>query len=114
VAQKIIHLNPVWKTKIAEMVSWMQEEPSLDIMWDPAYKVLLEQDILLLNGKSARPDRLMIADNKVRIFDYKTGIKREAHVIQLRDYATVLMQMNFQVETLALIYVEEKEVILLQ
>lgn len=110
-AGRLMNLNPVWKDKVSEMLAWLEQEPLLEAMWDSDFKVFTEQDILLLNGKSARPDRLMIAGDKVRIFDYKTGLQREAHRQQLRDYATVLMQMNYTIENLVLVYVDLKLVV---
>jgi ATP-dependent exoDNAse (exonuclease V) beta subunit len=114
VAEKIITINPVWKEKILEMVEWAQQELLLSSMWDEQYEIRNEQDILLLDGKSARPDRLMILGKKAKIYDYKTGIQRESHNIQLREYATVLMQMGFQIEALVLVYVELRQVVQVQ
>lgn len=112
-AQQFILLNPVWKEKISGITEWMLKDERLAMLWDASYSILNEQDILLPGGKSTRPDRLMISGKKVRIFDYKTGKKRESHADQLRDYANVLRDMGFEVEKLALIYVELQEIVLL-
>lgn len=112
-SKQLLMLNPVWKEKIIEMVNWLKAEDLLLPMWDEHFSVKNEQDILLPGGKSARPDRLMLSGKKARIFDYKTGRKRQAHSSQLRDYSLVLSEMGFEVEMAALIYVENKEVVFL-
>lgn len=59
-------------------------------------KGIYEQDILLPDGNSVRPDKLIIKDKEAIIVDFKTGKPNENHAIQMANYKAVLTQMGFE------------------
>ncbi len=62
-------------------------------------QVLCERDILLSDGHTLRPDRVMIDGDVATIIDYKFGSehKRE-YQEQVREYITLYGQMGYKVE----------------
>ena len=66
-----------------------------------------ERSILLPNGESYQPDRVMVKDNKTIIIDYKTGDRKSYHSSQLNDYESILKQMNLIVTHKILVYIND-------
>ena len=61
-------------------------------------KGIYEQDILLPDGNSVRPDKLIIGGKEATIVDFKTGKPNENHAIQMANYKAVLTQMGYNVK----------------
>ncbi len=80
--------------------------------YDPTLFIILnEQDILLPDGKTRRPDRILIQKNPQNthtgkqknpqhaiIIDYKFGHTHPSHLEQVRDYTTLLQHMGYTTE----------------
>lgn len=65
--------------------------------YDGTTRVLNEVDILFANGTTKRPDRVMIADDKVVVVDYKFGeIQDKRHHAQVRTYMKLIAQMGYE------------------
>ncbi len=79
--------------------------------FDGTYKIKTECDIILPDGNMKRPDRLMFKDNEVIILDYKTGMKENKHMEQIRGYESVLGLMGYDVAGKYLLYLEQNELI---
>ena len=79
--------------------------------FDGTYKIKTECDIILPDGNMKRPDRLMFKDNQVIILDYKTGLKENKHIEQIRGYESVLGLMGYDVTGKYLLYLEPNELI---
>ena len=84
----------------------------LVLSWfDGSWKVLNEVDILFGEGLAKRPDRVMIADDKVVVVDYKFGLKKEKkYQTQIKNYVALIKQMGYKEVTGYLWYVELNEV----
>jgi len=67
-----------------------------------------EAEILLSNGKTIRPDRLLFKDDSTCIIDYKTGKPEDSHRKQLDHYQTVLTEMGYLTIKKILIYINDK------
>ncbi len=72
-------------------------------------KVFIEQAIVVPMSELARPDRVMIDGKKATVVDYKTGLEKPEHEIQIRQYGRLLEQMGFTSE-MHLYYVETNEI----
>jgi len=59
------------------------------------FQVLRETTILTPDGKSYRPDRVMVKGNAAIVVDFKFGHEDAAHAVQVRRYATLLMKMGY-------------------
>jgi ATP-dependent exoDNAse (exonuclease V) beta subunit len=74
------------------------------------WEVKTEADILLPDGKTIRPDRVMIKDDKIILADYKTGKKIEGHKTQLNKYTDILKQAGYNSIDKYIIYLDEMEI----
>jgi ATP-dependent exoDNAse (exonuclease V) beta subunit len=71
-------------------------------------EILNEQTIIQKEGKTIKPDRMVLAKNKeVFLLDYKTGTHNPKYQIQLENYQSAIEKMGFKVTTKALIYIGE-------
>ena len=69
-------------------------------------KVLNEQTIIQKEGKTIKPDRMVLAkNNEVLLLDYKTGTHNPKYQIQLENYQNAIEKMGFKVTKKALIYI---------
>ena len=90
---------------------WQLEE--VKQLFNDTLEAKNETEILLSDGKSIRPDRLLFKENEVIIIDYKTGKQQESHRKQLDHYQTVLKEMGYPKIKKILIYVsDEAEVVI--
>lgn len=67
-----------------------------------------EADILLANGQSIRPDRIVFEKDQTIILDYKTGKPEQNHYLQIKKYGTVLKEMGYPSIKLKLVYLNKK------
>ena len=77
------------------------------------YNIKTECDISSGN-EIIRPDRIMIRDKKAIVVDYKTGISKEIHEEQIRNYKNVLSAMGFVELETWLLYTAERKLINVQ
>jgi len=94
---------------IVSSLTSLLNDPLSGIMFEDGWEVFNEQEITLENGQIVRPDRLLRKENKIRIFDFKTGLPDETHKLQIRKYAEVLNQMGYVIDALFLVYLEQKD-----
>jgi CRISPR/Cas system-associated exonuclease Cas4 (RecB family) len=60
------------------------------------WKILTEAEIILPEGISKRPDRIMSKDNQTVILDYKFGEKEDTtHKTQVTQYIGLLKKMGY-------------------
>ncbi|MEY3498518.1 MAG: hypothetical protein RL308_187 [Bacteroidota bacterium] len=72
-------------------------------------EVLNEQTIIQKEGKTIKPDRMVLAKNKeVFLLDYKTGTHNSKYQLQLENYQNAIEKMGFKVTKKALIYIGEE------
>ena len=63
------------------------------------YQILNEQAILSPNGKTYRPDRIMVCGKHAIVIDYKFGQEqRHSYIEQVRNYALKLREMGYNCE----------------
>lgn len=87
--------------------------PELEVCFSEGNEVLNEQNIIQKQGKSIKPDRMVITPNKeVQLLDYKTGTPNIKYQQQLEDYQSAIELMGYKVTKKALIYIgKEIEVV---
>lgn len=81
--------------------------------FDKCYIVRNEASILLPNGTTRRPDRLLIdtKNKKAIVIDYKFGEKKEEkHITQVKEYKQHIQAMGYHCQTF-LCYVEIGEIV---
>ena len=77
--------------------------------FDKNWKVKTEKEILMENGRTYIPDRLLFAkkSDEVVVLDYKTGVRSEDHVSQITDYASALCDMGYKNTKRVLVYITD-------
>jgi ATP-dependent exoDNAse (exonuclease V) beta subunit len=97
--------------KIKERIPAMLSNPEIAEYYrnDTVFKS--EAEIILSNGHSFRPDRVVFQNSKAIIIDYKTGKKSSKHISQVNEYAQTLEEMGYQVSEKYLLYIDENFVL---
>ena len=71
--------------------------PEVKTWFDGTGKVLNEMEILVSEGVSKRPDRIVIFPNNVCIIDYKFGnIASKKYKKQVKEYVSLVSQMGYK------------------
>ena len=78
--------------------------------FDENWTVKTEKEILMENGRTYIPDRLLFAKNtdEVVVIDYKTGVKSTDHESQITDYASALNDMGYENTKRVLVYIDDE------
>ncbi len=74
-----------------------------------SYEVKAEATILTPDGRSYRPDRVMVKDGGAVVIDFKFGHEDASHAVQVRSYAAILTQMGYSPVSGYVWYVEQDE-----
>ena len=88
-------VNAIWR--LPQVSDWFQ----------PGWEVLNERAILLPDGQTMRPDRVMTKAGETVILDYKTGAKHDAHIRQVANYKAALIRMGCEGVSGYLVYLAE-------
>ena len=92
------------KEKIKEELEKLFSNKEIKDFFNEKWEVKTEKEILLPNGKTYIPDRLLFNDNEVVIIDYKTGEFDSKNEEQIIKYENTLINMGYQNITKYLIY----------
>jgi ATP-dependent helicase/nuclease subunit A len=95
--------------KLQKAVAEVLNHQQIKTYFTDDWEVKNERGILMSNGKTYIPDRLLFSKNtdKVVVIDYKTGKELEEHKIQVTDYANALIIMGYSNVEKILIYTSE-------
>ncbi|MGW9684414.1 UvrD-helicase domain-containing protein [Flagellimonas sp. 2504JD1-5] len=99
------HLMENETENVSNILNSVVSHPNLKKYYAPPYQILNEQDILLTDGSSIRPDRLVILNNEVTIIDYKTGKPSPSHKEQILTYSDALKDMDFTIKDSIIVYI---------
>lgn len=80
--------------------------PTVKLWFTNEWQVLSERHILQNNIRKV-PDKVLLKGNKAIIIDFKTGIKEEKHLLQVKNYAKILTIMGYIVIEKWLLYIGE-------
>lgn len=72
---------------------------------------LNETTIVDEKGKAYRPDKVLIKNDEVRILDFKTGVKKEEHALQLNEYGFLFEKLGYKSPKKYLFYTKTEELI---
>lgn len=92
------------KQKVLDVVN----HPKLADLFSEHRTILNEQEILTTDGKSLRPDRIVLDGKRATIIDYKTGKASPSHKEQIANYAAVLRKMDFEVKQSIIVYIDQQ------
>tara|TARA_B110000196_G_scaffold318139_1_gene332813 strand:+ start:3340 stop:6429 length:3090 start_codon:yes stop_codon:yes gene_type:complete len=92
------------KNKLNLEINKLFSDSEVRYFFSKEWEIKTEKEILMQDGKTYIPDRLLINDSEVIIVDYKTGVIDNKHNIQLANYSDALAQMGFKNISKYLIY----------
>jgi ATP-dependent exoDNAse (exonuclease V) beta subunit len=96
------------KTHLEELLS----KDEVQEWFDPSAKVLNETDILIGDGNTKRPDRVIIKSGKVIVIDYKFGEKEsKSYLSQVKKYVNLIKEMGYKDVTGYIWYVELDKIV---
>jgi ATP-dependent exoDNAse (exonuclease V) beta subunit len=97
--------------KIMQQLLIYLSNPEISKFFKAGLKMKSEKDILLPNGHTIRPDRLIFDKDEVIIIDFKTGAVSPKHLDQIQEYKIALMELGYQKVQCVLIYLLNKGVV---
>lgn len=83
-------------TEIVKTSKSMLNLPEYKQLLTKAKKILSEQDILLNESQTHRPDKLLFFDDGLTVIDFKSGNPQKKHEKQVKNYLTSLDSMGFK------------------
>jgi hypothetical protein len=106
-------------TMLQLKINEMMAHPIIGRWFTNEWQVKTETPIITLDGKQARPDRVIIKNSLHRgmqkqqaiVIDFKTGVKNNLHRKQVEDYSFTLSQMGYVDVEAFLLYIETMEVL---
>ncbi len=75
--------------------------------FNPQWQAMAEQSLLLPDGTTLRPDRVLLKGDEAIIIDYKTGKQRAAYAQQVQTYAAAISDMGYQIAGTYLLYTDD-------
>jgi hypothetical protein len=96
------HVKELLWRRIAEVdgMGWFPDDSS---------KVLVETDIVDVDGQVYRPDRVVLENGKVLVIDYKFGQHHNKYERQLKKYSEIFRRMGYSDVTAVLWYLQTGE-----
>ncbi len=97
------------KNAVEKSIQEIVNHKDLENCFTGDIKVLNEQTIIQKEGKTIKPDRMVISKNKeVHLIDYKTGLHQSKYKLQLENYQMAIEKMGYTVVKKSLIYIGEE------
>ncbi len=94
--------------ELKPVIGGLVNDSVLQTYYVDGLEVINEEEILIPGNFSARPDRVVVGDNRAHIIDYKTGVVQQNHRQQLDEYRALLTRMGYPNGDNVLIYLAEK------
>lgn len=86
------------RQQLQQLQTLLQQENHND-WFEGKYTIIAEQDILVPNANTQRPDRVMISGKHAIVVDYKFGhIESKQYYEKVRDYMTLFNHMGYTTE----------------
>jgi ATP-dependent exoDNAse (exonuclease V) beta subunit len=90
--------------KLTNEINDILSDQQVQKFFSTEWHVVNEKEILMPNGKTLIPDRLLFKGEQVVIIDYKTGECKNNHKEQILNYSSALQQMGYNKIDCYLIY----------
>jgi ATP-dependent exoDNAse (exonuclease V) beta subunit len=103
----LITLNQ--KEVVLKSIQEIVNNKELESYFSSGNEILNEQAIIQKEGKTIKPDRMVLTKNKeVYLLDYKTGTHNQKYQLQLENYQNAIEKMGLKVTKKALVYIGEE------
>lgn len=97
--------------EVAQQLTDLFSHPKLQVWYSDVYQSFAEQGIILPGGGQRRPDRILLNEQEVIVLDFKTGEKKESHLIQIREYMALIRGITGREVKGFICYLEPTEII---
>lgn len=105
-------LDELQVTEVREMVQLLFENPQISSWFSKEWNVINERDILLGEGNTLRPDRVIVKEDQAIVIDYKFGKKKEkSHIRQVAAYKKLLEKMKYKQVNAFILYGKLDEIV---
>jgi ATP-dependent exoDNAse (exonuclease V) beta subunit len=96
--------------KLREIINELLTSYKVKHFFSGDWEVKTENEILMENGKTYIPDRLLFSKttDEIIVIDYKTGIKKDIHETQITEYSNALKLMGMKNVKRVLIYTSDE------
>jgi ATP-dependent exoDNAse (exonuclease V) beta subunit len=97
------------KDLVCKTIHEIVNHTELSICFQEGNEVLNEQTIIQKQGKTIKPDRIVLTkDKEVYLLDYKTGLHNPKYQLQLETYQNAIELMGYKVIKKALVYIGQQ------
>ncbi len=94
------------KEIVLKSIQEIVHNKELESYFSQGNEILNEQAIIQKEGKTIKPDRMVLTKNKeVYLLDYKTGNHNQKYQLQLENYQKAIEKMGLKVTKKALVYI---------
>jgi ATP-dependent exoDNAse (exonuclease V) beta subunit len=102
-------INYSQKETVFNTIHEIVNHADLSDYFEEGNEVLNEQTIIQKEGKTIKPDRMVLTKNKeVFLLDYKTGMHNQKYQLQLENYQNAIEKMGYKVVKKVLIYIGQQ------
>lgn len=102
-------INYNQKETVYKTIQEIVYHSELSVCFEAGNKVMNEQTIIQKEGKTIKPDRMVLTKNKeIYLLDYKTGTHNPKYQLQLENYQNAIEKMGFKVVKKLLIFIGEQ------
>jgi CRISPR/Cas system-associated exonuclease Cas4 (RecB family) len=100
------------KQKLKQLVETALNEQIFEPLFNPNAQIKTEIDIRFSPNHSLRPDRILIFEDKIEVYDFKTGNnKTEKHHQQVKQYMHYLNEIFEKPAFGYIAYIQKKELV---
>jgi ATP-dependent exoDNAse (exonuclease V) beta subunit len=102
-------INYNQKDVVYQTIQEIVSHSGISVCFEEGNEVLNEQTIIQKEGKTIKPDRMVLSKNKeVYLLDYKTGTHNPKYQLQLENYQKAIELMGYKVVKKSLIYIGQQ------
>jgi ATP-dependent exoDNAse (exonuclease V) beta subunit len=99
--------SDVLEKKILSLISF---SPASE-WFDTGNRVIREAEIILPSGKTKRPDRIILKNDRTVLIDFKFGEENAHYASQLREYREILLKMGYKNIDSFIWYVDNNKIV---
>jgi len=100
--------NETEASNLVRLAGKLLVHPVAGAFFKQGIEVKNESELLMPDGKSYRPDRVVFDGKKAIVIDFKTGKPSPYYQTQISNYAAILEKMGYEAIEKYLIYVDEE------
>ena len=104
-------VNPSTKVELELKLQSLFKVPEIAAFFQKQYPSKAEAELILPDGKTYRPDRVVFYPEKTVVLDFKTGVESAQHRTQIRNYAGILDKMGYSAIECYLIYTSAEKIV---